>query len=79
MTAYDIFQAIDKVLSYYGAFLDVDVVEKLEDVRHTELMTSVRELLQKGNFNYNPGGVLYWDFYEAGQKLKKVTDKELMS
>lgn len=73
---YDIEQDINNVLSFYGAYMDPDVMDKLEKVRKLPLMTYVREII-KSSVISKIGGQFYLNFYIAIDDLKKTAKNTL--
>ena len=70
---------IDRVLKYYGSDLSPELVEKIEAVRKTSMMTYIKMVIAMNSpvgFNQRNDN-FYYEFYMAGQELKKAADEEL--
>lgn len=74
----DIENKIDRLMSFYGTNVSPELISALEGIRYTAMMGAMRNVFQAPinvRFDSSNNDFLY-SFYEAGENLKKIRDKE---
>lgn len=72
----EINEEINNVMNYFGGLMEFDIINALEQIRNTNLMTSLRYAIRSDRVN-KIGGCFHYELYKAGKNLRNTFIKQM--